>query len=339
VVIRCGDTEVVVGRGLPEPLLSPREQRRRAAVLTQPGATNVAVEVAAALRSEGLVAEVIGLPDREEAKTLQVAGSVYEAFNDQGLTVHDTVVGVGGGSVTDLAGFVAGTWMRGIEVVHVPTTFLGAVDAAIGGKAGVNIGGKNLVGVFWQPSRVVVDLDILARLPAGLLREGMAEALKAGLVGDPSLAELLTRRGLDAPLDEVVTRAIAVKAGLVELDPRDKGIRQHLNFGHTVGHAIEYASNLSHGESVGLGMIAAARISEKKVGFADGERLVAAVEGLDLPLRGDGLDRHRILDLVRLDKKRDGDGLRMVLLEEIGKPVMERVDTADLEVGLDAIGL
>jgi 3-dehydroquinate synthase len=339
VVIQCGDTEVVVGRGLPEPLLSPREQRRRVAVLTQPGATSVALEVAASVRAEGLTAEVIGLPDREEAKTLRVAESVYQAFHDQGLTAHDTVVGVGGGSVTDLAGFVAGTWMRGIEVVHCPTTFLGAVDAAIGGKTGVNIGGKNLVGVFWQPSRVIVDLDVLARLPAGLLREGMAEALKAGLVGDPALAALLSRRGVDAPPEEVVTRAITVKARLVEADPRDTGPRQHLNFGHTIGHAIEYASNRSHGEAVGLGMIAAARISEKKVGFADGERLVAAVESLGLPVRGDGLDRHRILDLVRLDKKRDGEGLRMVLLEAIGRPVVERVDLTDLEVGLDAIGL
>ena len=153
----AGVTEVVVDQGLTPPLLPPRTERERAAVVTQPGATGRGMEVASMLGEEGLACEVIGVPDREEAKTLEVAASVYEALAKFGVSRHDTVVGVGGGSVTDLAGYVAGTWLRGVEAAHFPTTLLGAVDAAIGGKAGVNLAGKNLVGVFWHPSRVIVD--------------------------------------------------------------------------------------------------------------------------------------------------------------------------------------
>lgn len=308
-------------------------------MLTQPAATGHALDVARMLRESGLAAEVIGLPDRDEAKTLEVAASVYQAMADQGVSTHDTVVGVGGGSVTDLAGFVAGTWMRGIEVVHIPTTFLAAIDAAIGGKTGVNVSGKNLVGVFWPPTRVLIDIETLAGLPQGLLREGMAEALKVGMVGDPELADLLSLHRLSAPIDEVVTRAVTVKARLVEEDPRDQGVRQHLNFGHTIGHALEYASTLTHGEAVSLGMVAAAAVSEKLYGFDGTERLIDTLIGLGLPVAVEGIDRQRVFDLVRLDKKRDGDSLRMVLLEEIGRPVVVPVETEHVEQGLAAIGI
>lgn len=338
-MIRCGVTEIVIGSGLPAQLLPPRANRRRVTVLTQPAATTQALEVAGRLREDGLSTEVIGLPDRDEAKTLTVAASIYEALADQGMSAQDTVMGVGGGSVSDLAGFVAGTWMRGIEVAHVPTTFLGAVDAAIGGKTGVNVAGKNMVGVFWQPSRVIIDLETLADLPTGLLREGMAEALKAGLVGDLELAELLSREGTAAPIEEVVTRAVEVKARLVEADPRDQGVRQFLNFGHTIGHALEYASTLTHGEAVGLGMIGAAAVSETVTGFDGAHNIADAVAGLGLPTSAEGIDRHRVLDLVRMDKKRDGDTLRMVLLEAVGQPVLGAVGREDVEKGLAAIDI
>lgn len=338
-LIGARPTEVIIAEGLPAPLLPQREQRRRAAILTQPAATGRALEISRLLREDGLASEVIGLPERDEAKTLAVAASVYETLADQGLTVHDTIVGVGGGSVTDLAGFVAGTWLRGVEAVYFPTTFLAAIDAAIGGKSGINIGGKNLVGVFWNPSRVVVDLQTLSALPAALIREGMAEAFKAGLIGDSELAGLLIARGADAPLREVVTRAMAVKTRLVDVDPFDQGARMHLNFGHTIGHAIEYASPLSHGESVSLGMVAAAKVSEARTGFEGAGTVIETLTSLGLPVAAEGLDRTRVGDLVRRDKKRDGAGLRMVLLEEVGRPVVTHVDDADIELGLTAIGL
>ena len=332
-------TEVLIGRSLPSPLLPPRPGRERVALLTQPGSTHIALDVAESIRSNGQKVEVIGLPDREEAKTLAVAESVYEALAKLGLGRNDTVMGVGGGSVTDLAGYVAATWLRGVEAVHVPTTLLGAVDASIGGKTGVNLAGKNLVGAFWHPSRVVIDIEVLSALPPSLLREGMAEVLKAGLIGDTELFELLRSDGLDADLESTVRRAVAVKAGIVGQDEREAGVRAHLNFGHTIGHAIEFASPLSHGESVALGSVAAAHISALRVGFEHVEAVESTIGALGLPVRIGGLEHQRILDLLRLDKKRDSSGLRMVLLREIGEPTLDHVDPSDIEVGLSAIGL
>lgn len=331
-------TEVLIGKGLAGPLLPERDDRRRVAILTQPAPTDIAVEVSRRLERVGLKCEVIGLPDREHAKTLGVAASVYEALARFGLARHDTVMGVGGGTVTDLAGYVAGTWLRGVEVVHVATTLLGAVDASIGGKTGVNVGGKNLVGVFWHPTRVIIDIDQLGRLPGYLIREGMAEAYKAALIGDPELASLIGSEGMRAPLDMVVERAIRVKAAFVDADVTEQGVRAHLNFGHTIGHAVEYASALSHGESVGLGMVAAGAISEKLVGFGGTRVIEETVGSLGLPTRVSGLELARVLDLLAMDKKRDAGGLRMVLLEEVGRPALAHVDEADIEIGLAAIG-
>lgn len=335
----AGATELIVGRGLPDEVLPSRPGRQRVAIMTQPGATHIALEVAQRLRGDDLQSEVIGLPDRDEAKTLVVAESVYQALARFGLGRHDTVMGVGGGSVSDLAGFVAGTWLRGVEVVHVPTTLLAAVDAAIGGKTGVNLAGKNLVGLFWHPTRVIVDVAALERLPASLRREGLAESLKAGLVGDPDLYELLARDGEEASLEEVVLRAAAVKARVVSEDERESGLRAILNFGHTIGHAIEFASPLSHGESVAVGMVAAGRISEHRLRFPGLERMVEAISGLGLPTEVDGLDRARVHDLLRHDKKRDAEGLRMILLRAFGDPVVEHVENRDLDIGLGAVGL
>jgi 3-dehydroquinate synthase len=335
----AGVTEMVIGGGIPEIILPPRPGRIRVAVLTQPGATHVALDVARRLREEELQVEVIGLPDRDEAKTLPVAQSVYEALARFGLGRDDTVIGVGGGSVTDLAGFVAGTWLRGVEVVHIPTTLLAAVDASIGGKTAINLAGKNLVGVFWHPSRVIVDVGGLERLPVGLRREGLAEALKTGLVGDADLFDLLARKGEAAPLEEVVARSAAVKARVVGQDARESGLRAILNFGHTIGHAIEFASPMSHGECVAVGMVAAGSISERRLRFGGTERIVDAITGLGLPTEVDGLDRARVEDLLRHDKKRDASGLRMVLLREVADPVVEHVDDRDLAVGLEAVGL
>lgn len=335
----AGATEVVIDSGLPTPLLPVRPDRRRVAVLTQPGAHSYALDIAASLRSEGLDTEVIGLPDRDEAKTLAIAESVYESLAHFGLGRGDTVLGVGGGSVTDLAGFVAGTWLRGIEAVYVPTTLLAAVDASIGGKAGVNLAGKNLVGVFWHPTRVAVDTSILQKLPRLVLREGMAEAFKAGLIGDRSLATILADQGVRAPLPEVVSRAIAVKAEIVGRDIREQGERAFLNLGHTIGHAVEFASTLSHGESVAVGTVAACHISRKRLGFADVEMVETALANLGLPISVVGLDHARVIDLLHHDKKRDEKGLRMVLLRDVETPVLDNVDESDIEVGLTAVGL
>ena len=335
----AGTTEVLIDSGLPKSLLPERAGRVRCALLAQPSVEDLVDDLVSSLEDEGLATFAITLPDRDEAKTLEVAQSVYESLARFGMSRDDTVVGVGGGAATDLAGFVAGTWLRGVEVVHVPTTLLGAVDASIGGKSGVNLAGKNLVGVFWHPTRVVIDLERLSNLPEPLVKEGMAEAYKAGLVGDPVLCRLMRDSGAAATLGEVVERAVAVKARIVGADERERGVRAYLNFGHTIGHALEYASALSHGESVALGMVAAGRISEETEGFGDLDEVKRTISGLGLPVRADGIDVSRVHELLSLDKKRDAGGLRMVLLAGIGDPVLKHVDANEIGLGLEAVGL
>lgn len=337
--LKVGGSKVRIVSGIRGSILPEREGRRRVAIITQPGASQHAVRISRYLKDGGLDVDVLGVPDRDEAKTLAVAATLYERFSKIGLGREDTVVGVGGGAVTDLAGFVAGTWMRGVEVVHFPTTLLAAVDASIGGKTGVNHTGKNLVGVFWDPTLVVIDLDILEKLPTALVREGMAEALKAGLVGDAGLVELIEAHGIDAPLENVVPAAVKVKAGYVGDDPREVSGRAMLNFGHTVGHAVEYASSLSHGSAVGVGMVAAAAVSEVDAGFVERARVVDAIARTGLATSVEGLDRTRVRDLIGMDKKRDRNGVRMVLLEAVGQPTLRHAGDDSIDLALQAIGL
>jgi len=334
-------SDILIKRGaLEEELLPAREGRSRVAVLSQAGAIGVARTVHDRLAASGLTVELVTVPDGEDAKSLDVARDTYLALNQMGMTRHDSIVAVGGGSVTDLGGFVAATYLRGIEAIYVPTTLLGAVDASIGGKTGVNVGGKNLVGVFAHPARIVIDLDVLDALPDHLRRQGMSEALKAGLIGDPDLVVLLEQRGLGADLKEVVSRAVAVKTGIVEADFREAGQRAMLNYGHTVGHAVEMSAGVSHGEAVAIGMVAAGAVSAALAGFTGAERQRTIIESLGLPVVVPGEpDRGDLLELIGLDKKRDASGIRMVLLEAIGSPVLKTVDDDLIETALNAIGV
>lgn len=321
-------------------LLPQRPERRRVAVLAQPTVVGLAESVASRLREAGLEVSVRSLPDGEAAKTLEVAGDVYHWLNALGLNRFDTLLAIGGGAATDLGGFVGATYLRGVETIYCPTTLLGAVDAAVGGKTGVNVDGKNLVGVFAQPARVVIDLDVLSPLPANLLREGFAEALKAGLVGDVELVELFETHGMEAPLEDVVRKAVTVKQGIVADDFREEGRRMILNYGHTVGHGVEMAGGLAHGEAVAIGMVAAGAIAEAVVGFAGADRQRAVISQLGLAVAVPvGVGRAEIEEFIGLDKKRDEKGLRMVLLEDVGRPVVVHVTDEALAAGLAAIGV
>jgi 3-dehydroquinate synthase len=220
----------------------------------------------------------------------------------------------------------------------VPTTLLGAVDAAIGGKTGINLRGKNLVGAFHHPQRVVVQLGVLAQLPHHLRREGWAEALKAGLIGDPELVELFARSGEEADLGEMVRRAIRVKAAIVTDDPGEEGRRALLNFGHTLGHGIELAAPMSHGEAVAVGMVAAAAVSALRYGFP-ARFLTDLIFSLGLPVAAAGVTAEAVLALVARDKKRTAEGLRMVLLRGVGDAVVEVVTDDELRHGLAAVGV
>jgi 3-dehydroquinate synthase len=333
-------SEIVIGRRvLAGPILPERASRRRVLVMTQPPAAATAQWVAERVGGEGFEAEVMEVPDRDGAKTLEVAASCYRRLNVMALTRQDTIVAVGGGAVTDLAGFVAATYLRGVEAVYVPTTLLGAVDAAVGGKTGLNLDGKNLVGVFRHPSRIVIDVEVLDTLPEDLLREGAAEALKAGLIADARIVELYEAHGLAAPLADIVDRAVAVKVAIVSADFRETGKRAWLNYGHTVGHGVELAVGLSHGHAVAVGMVAEAAVSARLLGFAEAERQRAAIAGLGLPVAVSGVDPDEVRRLMRLDKKRTNEGLRMTLLRSIGDPVVMQVDEDAVALALDAIGV
>jgi 3-dehydroquinate synthase len=331
----AGVTSLTIGRDVVRSVVDGTESM--VVLLSQPGAGVTSSDVESAVVDHGIPLVSRVLPDGEAAKALSVVESVTSWMADSGVKRDATLVAVGGGALTDASGFIASVFMRGIEARYVPTTLLGAIDASIGGKTAVNVGGKNLIGTFAHPSRVVIDIDVLERLPTHLIAEGLAEALKAGCIGDERLLEVLEHP--DPDLGEVVERSIAVKAAVVEQDFTEQGVRAHLNFGHTVGHAVEVLAGWSHGRSVAVGMVAASVISARVCGFADTDRLVGAVRGLGLPVRVDGLDRGDVHSMMLVDKKGDSVGLRMVLLEGIARPLVSRVDTATLEFGLDAIGI
>lgn len=333
----AGVTAVRIGRGLLGGVVDGVDGPM--AVAFQPGAAETAARVVAAARSAGIAVFDRALPDGEDVKRLGVIEELASWLASAGLKRDGVIVGVGGGALTDAVGFLASIYMRGVEVRYVPTTLLGAVDAAIGGKTAVNVGGKNLLGTFRHPERVVIDIDVLTALSEPLLREGLSEALKAGLVGDPTLVALMERDGLGVDLEEVVDRAVAVKVEIVEADFEETGRRAHLNLGHTVGHAIEVLTGWRHGEAVAVGMVAAARISEVVAGFGEADRVAAALGRLGLPTIAPEVDEVAALDLIRMDKKSDRGGLRMVLLEEIGRPTVSRIDAATLASGLEAVGI
>lgn len=338
--IQVGSSEVVIARGLPNPSLPRREGREAVAVLFQPGAAAVIGDLRA--RCPDVRWAQREIPDREYAKDLAQVIEVYRWLADNNVGRHDTVISVGGGAATDVGGFVAATWLRGVESVLVPTTLLGAVDAAIGGKTGVNVGVepgylKNVVGVFWEPRRVLIDIDTLDRLPPRLRIEGFAEVLKAGLIGDPAIVAAFGDRGVDTSLDEIVPAAIRVKAAVVEADPREAGKRAILNFGHTVGHAVEGLTGMPHGFAVSVGMVAAAAVSRARFGFAS-EWLSGLLFSLGLPVAAAGVSKEAALRWIRSDKKRAPDGIRMVLLASVGDPRLVTVTDEELSLALEAIG-
>lgn len=328
-------TEILIGPAVSAGEIVPaRESRNMAVILTQPGrARTVADNIAESLEVPALVIE---LPDRDEAKTWTVVAGIQEQLAAMQLGRGDTVIGVGGGAVTDVAGFVAATWLRGVEAVYVPTTLLGAVDAAVGGKTGINLGGKNLVGAFAHPTRVTVDTDLLDELPIEIKREGWAEAIKTGFVGDASLVSLFETFGEAVPTYELVERSLRVKAAVVSEDFKEAGRRAILNFGHTIGHGVEFAAHMSHGHAVSVGMVAAATISKQTYGWD--YPMADVLTSLGLPVNADA-EWSEVERLVYLDKKRDDQGLRMVLLADIADPRIDYVTADAVHIGMAGIGL
>jgi 3-dehydroquinate synthase len=310
----------------------------RAAVVHAPPLAAAAGAVVELLQTSGVAAEALVVPDGEAAKTAEVAAGLWEELGRLGLTRSDAVVGVGGGAVTDLAGFVAATWTRGVRVVQVPTSVLGMVDAALGGKTGINTrAGKNLVGAFHPPVAVLADTDALTGLPEAEFRSGMAEVVKCGFIADGAILDLL---GADptgrAAIEELIERAVRVKAAAVADDLYDLGRREFLNYGHTLAHAIERVEDFGwrHGEAVAVGLVFAAELAGQAglLSRADVDRHRTLVAAMGLPTRYAG-DWARLQAVMRVDKKARGASLRFVVLDGLGNP---RILTDPDQAWLDA---
>jgi len=322
---------VIVGTGLLGELSELLGSRHKVAILHQPGLTQTAEAIRNHLVDKGIDAHRIELPDAEAGKDLQVVAFLWEVLGRIGIGRTDAIVSLGGGAATDVAGFAAATWLRGVDIVHVPTTLLAMVDAAIGGKTGINTdAGKNLVGAFHQPTAVIVDLAMLETLPPNELVAGMAEVVKAGFIADPVILDLIEadpQAAIDpsgSVLPELIRRAIAVKATVVAADEKESALREILNYGHTLAHAIERRERYRwrHGAAVSVGLVFAAELARLagRLDAATVQRHRDVLTALGLPVSYDADALPELLGYMAGDKKTRSGVLRFVVLDGLAKP-------------------
>jgi 3-dehydroquinate synthase len=344
--------EISVGRGILTRVAEALEPSVRKVLVVHPPTLG---KRAAALREqlmdggsrEVLLAEI---PDAEAGKRIEVAAFCWQVMGQADFTRTDAVVGFGGGSVTDVAGFVAATWLRGVQVVQVPTTVLGMVDAAVGGKTGVNTAeGKNLVGAFWPPRAVVCDLDTLDTLPPNEAVAGFAEVVKAGFIWYPEILDLIEADPAAAtdPSSPAFRRcielAIEMKARVVGEDFREAGLREVLNYGHTLGHAIEHAERYRwrHGAAISVGMVFAAELSRLagRLPDAAAARHRSILETLGLPVTYRAGAWPQLLATMQRDKKSRGGMLRFIVLDDLARPtVLQAPDESLLFAAYQEVG-
>lgn len=309
---------------------------------------------AAALRDslsdsyEALLAEV---PDAEDAKRIEVAAFCWGIMGQTDFTRTDAVIGFGGGSTTDLAGFVAATWLRGVRLIQCPTSVAGMVDAAVGGKTGINTAeGKNLVGSFYAPAAVIADLDVLDDLPRNEILAGFAEIVKCGFIGEPEILDII-EADVDLATDphsaefrRVVELSIGLKARVVSEDFRESGVREILNYGHTLGHAIEHAERYRwrHGAAISVGMVFAAELGRLAGSLSDGvvDRHRSILESLTLPIDYSLGRWNTLLATMQRDKKARAGMIRFIVLDDVGKPtVLAGPDEAMLYAAYQEVGV
>ncbi len=324
--------DVIIGRGILASTITEQLGSRVAKVLiVHPptlGAKANDLREALSERFEVILAEV---PDAEEAKRVEVASFCWQIMGQTDFTRTDAVVGLGGGATTDLAGFVAATWLRGVRLVQAPTSVNGIVDAAIGGKTGINTNeGKNLVGSFYAPAAVVVDLDLLDTLPRNEILAGFAEIVKCGFIGEPEILDII-EADVDAATDphaqqfrRVVELSIGLKARVVSEDFKESGLREILNYGHTLGHAIEHAERYRwrHGAAISVGMVFAAELGRIAGSLSDAvvDRHRSILESLTLPVDYPLGRWQTLLATMQRDKKARAGMMRFIVLDEVGKP-------------------
>ncbi|WP_067973724.1 3-dehydroquinate synthase [Nocardiopsis trehalosi] len=343
--------DVVVGSGVLGELAGLVGDRAEQVAVIHPATLGaLARPVVGALEAAGYTVHALPVPDGEAAKDAAVAADLWARLGRAGFTRSDAVVGVGGGAATDLAGFVAATWLRGVRAVLVPTTLLGMVDAAVGGKTGINTAeGKNLVGAFHPPAGVLCDLATLPSLPTADYIGGLAEVVKAGFIADPVILDLVEDdpEGATRPegrhTRELIERAVAVKAEVVSADLRESGRREILNYGHTLGHAVERAERYTfrHGYAVAIGMVFAAELArlDGRIGADLVARHRRILTSVGLPTGYAAAAWPGLRDAMRVDKKARGATLRFVVLDGVARPAIlsgpapELLDAAYREVG------
>ncbi len=311
-------------------------ERQIALIADEKIAPLFAPQLISSLEGGGSKVHLLLVPSGEAAKTLGVHTGLLSQLAQLGLTRDSAVVALGGGATSDLAGFVAASYLRGIAFYVCPTTLLAMVDASVGGKTGVNLPeGKNLVGAFHQPRGVFMDLSTLESLPEATFREGAAELFKHGLIHNAALCNLVLEPGFNAlhpKLESTLASGVQVKIDIVQRDPFEQAERAYLNFGHTLAHALEAITHheIAHGQAVGYGMHFAA-ILGRTVGYADVTHLTQAFLEYQNPMALPKLEWAKLRAFMARDKKADSAGVRFVLLEDIGKPRLERVSEAALE--------
>lgn len=342
--------DITVGRGLLDGLADAIGPRAKKVLIVHPPTLAVlAAEMRESLldRYEVLLAEV---PDAEAAKRIEVASFCWQVMGQSDFTRTDAVVGFGGGAITDLAGFVAATWLRGVALVQVPTSVLGMVDAAVGGKTGINTNeGKNLVGAFYAPKAVVVDLDVLSSLPRNEILAGFGEIVKYGFIAEPEILDII-EKDVDKATDptskkfrRLVELSIGIKARVVSEDFREADRREILNYGHTLGHAIEHAERYQwrHGAAVSVGMVFAAELSRLTGTLPDAvvDRHRSVLESLTLPTTYQLGRWESLLATMQRDKKSRAGMLRFVVLDDIAKPsILQGPETSLLFAAYQEIG-
>lgn len=341
-----GDYMVNIGRGMladPEPFFGPifGPAVNKVLIIHPPTMGAIANKLREELMGERevLLAEV---PDAENAKRVEVAAFCWQVLGQADFTRSDAIIGLGGGAVTDLAGFVAATWLRGVKLIQVPTTVLAMVDASVGGKTGINTAeGKNLVGSFYAPHAVVCDLDVLEKLPRNELLAGFAEVVKCGFIAEPEILDIL-EADVDVATDptspefqRLIELSVGIKARVVSEDFTEQGQREILNYGHTLGHAIEHAERYTwrHGAAISIGMVFAAELSRMTQNLPDEvvDRHRRILESLTLPTTYGAEAWEHLLTTMKRDKKARGSMLRFVVLRDIGQPTILNVpDTSIL---------
>ena len=334
--------EVVIGRSMLNQVASCFSEKTKKVLIVHPVALSQSAEaLRERLIDDGFEAILAGVPDTEEAKRIEVAAFCWQILGQADFTRTDAIVGFGGGSTTDLAGFVASTWLRGVDVVHIPTTVLAMVDAAIGGKTAVNTAeGKNLVGVFHSPRAVVVDLDTLATLPRNETLAGFAEIIKCGFIADERILQIIEESvevatdTTSAQFAELVERSISVKAKVVEVDFKEAGPREMLNYGHTLGHAIEHNERYQwrHGAAISVGMVFVAELARLAGRLSDDvvDRHRSIFNLIGLPTTYPAREFDKLLAAMQRDKKSRGGNLRFVVLDDIAKPTIMQAPTDEM---------